>query len=196
MENEEIKKEYSNIKEVIRFLIVGVIATIFDLLTKLIINSVIGDNLKNLKSEQLLKTFIGYTCGFIIGVIINYLLSTFWVFKNVKNKKESRSAKGILLFLFFSLLGFLIGLGITYGLGYLILYTSKINIIDFSLLPTDGSSFWTYFINCLSNANFWAYIGVFCIQTIIVLVWNYLTRKKFIFKSPKNEENSNKNNIV
>ena len=187
MENKLEKKKYSNKLEILRFVIVGVIATAVDLIIKIIINTAIGDSFNNLNNGDSLKTFIGYTCGFLIGVIVNYLLSTFWVFKNVKDDKESKSLKGVLLFLLFSVLGFLIGLGITYGLGYLILSTSNINIIDFQLFPTDGSSIWEYFVDCLSNLNFWCYIIVFVIQTLIVLVWNYVTRKKFIYKAPKQD---------
>lgn len=187
-----INKPYSNKMEIVRFLIVGIIATIFDLLTKLIVNTVIGDSLNGLNDGNFTKTFLGYLAGFIIGVIINYLLSTFWVFKNVKDDKKSKTFKGIMMFFIFSLLGFLIGLAITYGLGYLI-SLGGIDILDFKLFTGESSffskDFWSYLISCLSDGAFWLYIFVFCFQTIVVLIWNYLTRKKFIYIAPKvNEE--------
>ena len=87
MENKLEKKKYSNKLEILRFVIVGVIATTVDLIIKIIINTAIGDSFNHLNNGDSLKTFIGYTCGFLIGVVVNYLLSTFWVFKNVKDDK-------------------------------------------------------------------------------------------------------------
>lgn len=193
-ENNLTNKQYSNRMEILRFLIVGIIATIFDLLTKLIVNTVIGDSLNSLNDGNFTKTFLGYLAGFIVGVIINYLLSTFWVFKNVKDDKKSKTFKGIMLFFLFSLLGFLIGLAITYGLGYLI-SLGGIDILDFKLFSGESSffsaEFWQYFASCLTDGAFWLYIFVFCFQTIVVLVWNYVTRKKFIYIAPKDEKIDN-----
>lgn len=193
-ENNLTNKQYSNRMEILRFLIVGIIATIFDLLTKLIVNTVIGDSLNSLNDGNFTKTFLGYLAGFIVGVMINYLLSTFWVFKNVKDDKKSKTFKGIMLFFLFSLLGFLIGLAITYGLGYLI-SLGGIDILDFKLFSGESSffsaEFWQYFASCLTDGAFWLYIFVFCFQTIVVLVWNYVTRKKFIYIAPKDEKIDN-----
>lgn len=193
-ENNLTNKQYSNRMEILRFLVVGIIATIFDLLTKLIVNTVIGDSLNSLNDGNFTKTFLGYLAGFIVGVIINYLLSTFWVFKNVKDDKKSKTFKGIMLFFLFSLLGFLIGLAITYGLGYLI-SLGGIDILDFKLFSGESSffsaEFWQYFASCLTDGAFWLYIFVFCFQTIVVLVWNYVTRKKFIYIAPKDEKIDN-----
>lgn len=193
-ENNLTNKQYSNRMEILRFLVVGIIATIFDLLTKLIVNTIIGDSLNSLNDGNFTKTFLGYLAGFIVGVIINYLLSTFWVFKNVKDDKKSKTFKGIMLFFLFSLLGFLIGLAITYGLGYLI-SLGGIDILDFKLFSGESSffsaEFWQYFASCLTDGAFWLYIFVFCFQTIVVLVWNYVTRKKFIYIAPKDEKIDN-----
>lgn len=193
-ENNLTNKQYSNRMEILRFLVVGIIATIFDLLTKLIVNTIIGDSLNSLNDGNFTKTFLGYLAGFIVGVIINYLLSTFWVFKNVKDVKKSKTFKGIMLFFLFSLLGFLIGLTITYGLGYLI-SLGGIDILDFKLFSGESSffsaEFWQYFASCLTDGAFWLYIFVFCFQTIVVLVWNYVTRKKFIYIAPKDEKIDN-----
>ena len=104
--------KYSNKKEILRFLVVGVIATIVDFVTKILITSAIGNSL-----DDVYKQLIGYTCGFVLGVTINYVLSTFWVFKNVDKKQKTKSIWSILLFIGLSLVGFGIGLGIFYGLG-------------------------------------------------------------------------------
>jgi hypothetical protein len=32
---------------------------------------------------------------------------------------------------------------------------------------------------------FWAFVVIFCIKTLVTLIYNYITRKAFIFKAPK-----------
>ena len=32
---------------------------------------------------------------------------------------------------------------------------------------------------------FWAFVIIFCVKTLITMIYNYLTRKLIIFKSPK-----------
>lgn len=171
--------KYSNKKEILRFVVVGIIATVVDFVTKLLITSVIGNAL-----EDVYKQLIGYTCGFTLGVIVNYILSTFWVFKNVDSKQKTKSFKSIALFVGLSLVGFGIGLGISYGLGYAFL-AADINILDFSIFR---------FYESLTKPEFYLYTLVFGIQTLVVLVWNYISRKKLIYKAPKENVEPNKEN--
>ena len=165
--------KYSNKKEILRFVVVGIIATIVDFVTKILITSAIGDSL-----SDVYKQLIGYTCGFTLGVIINYVLSTFWVFKNVDNKQKTKSVKSILLFIALSLIGFGIGLGIFYGLGYAFL-AGGIDILNFSIFR---------FYEFITEPTFYLYTLVFGIQTLVVLFWNYISRKKLIYKAPKEEQ--------
>ena len=83
--------------EIVRFLIVGVAATVFDFLTKLLAAKgltalgIDGEIYVNGNIQILTKAGLNYTlsivCGFIIGVIVNYILSRVWVFQNVADKK-------------------------------------------------------------------------------------------------------------
>lgn len=173
-----MEKTYSNKKEILRFIIVGVIATIFDYVTKILVTSAIGDKL-----SDNYKTLIGYACGFIVSVIVNYILSTFFVFKNVEDKNKSKSFKSMILFFIFSFIGFLLGLGIFYGCFYLFKIWN-IDIMSFSIFK---------FYESITNPEFYLYTLVFVIQTLIVLVFNYTTRKKFIYIAPKSDEKDNDN---
>ena len=83
-----------------------------------------------------------------------------------------------------SLVGFGIGLGISYGLGYAFL-AADINILDFSIFR---------FYESLTKPEFYLYTLVFGIQTLVVLVWNYISRKKLIYKAPKENVEPNKEN--
>jgi putative flippase GtrA len=166
--------KYSNKKEILRFIVVGLIATVVDFVTKILITSAIGNSL-----DDVYKQLIGYTCGFILGVTINYILSTFWVFKNVDSNQKTKSAKSVIIFILLSLVGFGIGLGIFYGLGYAFL-AGGIDILNFSIFE---------FYKFITEPTFYLYTLVFCIQTLVVLFWNYISRKKLIYKAPKDESN-------
>lgn len=131
--------------EIVRFALVGVIAALFDLSTCWLFAFVILPS----SWVPIAITIVSVSCGFIVGVIVNYLCSVYMVFKNTSDKDKSRTHTGRLLFLFLAFIGLLMG----YGLQYL----------------------------------FYDYIGLgyvltFVIRTLIVLVWNYFSRKRFIFK--------------
>ena len=78
-----------------RSLIVGGIATVADMLTMILI-------------RELLHTpeSVGVVFGFIVGLAVNYIISTFWVFSKAKVKNR------IVDFIGFAVIG-IIGLGLT-----------------------------------------------------------------------------------
>lgn len=154
--------------EIIRFVIVGVICTILDLGVNLLFMAVLPESIGMWRSA------IAITFGFIVGVISNYLFSTFWVFQNVKDKKKAKTALSIFIFVLLSA----IGLGINYAIFYScwgIILNWNINIdITFKEMNFSSIAFWLWGV-------------VFCLKTLIVLVYNYLTRKFIIYKAPKKE---------
>ena len=158
---EFIKTHYA---EIIRFVIVGVIATLSDYLLSLLFMKVIYTDPTpifgghSLSRSELLARTIGYT----FGIIVNYLLSTFFVFKNVEDKKVVRSVKGFIIFTLLSLGGLLINLGVT-NLGKLI----------YSLEYT------------------WWYTIVFIFATGVVMFYNYITRKFILYRESKSDDTLN-----
>ena len=148
------------ILELLRFLIVGGTATVFDYAVAylfyqwLLPPRVVGGTLSLVISTAL---------GFCVGLIVNWILSVKFVFKDVKNKKESRSKKS---FVIFTIIG-VIGLGIT-ELGM---------HLGVSFLPD---------VTLFSSQTFlgteWKWWIMKVIMTCIVLVWNYVGRKLLIFK--------------
>ncbi|MBO4540473.1 MAG: DUF1508 domain-containing protein [Bacilli bacterium] len=192
MAKSESKQEQSILREVIRFLVVGVIATIFDFLTKLVaakIFSTIGldgeiysGGTFNLFSPAGLNYTLSIVCGFIIGVLVNYLLSRIWVFQNVEDRSKSNSVASFFLFVFLGFIGLLISLLIFWGAVFLVpLMVPGIDVYEGSKSIAVDFSF-------LSLGGFWAYFIVFCVSTLIVMVWNYLSRKKWIFKAPAHKK--------
>ena len=88
-------KKNDNLWELIKFLITGVICAVADFLTTalfLMIFQFLAENLAWLQSA------IALLAGFIVGVILNYILSTFWVFKGKQDKDVTKSKRFIILF--------------------------------------------------------------------------------------------------
>ncbi|HZJ89870.1 MAG TPA: GtrA family protein [Bacilli bacterium] len=148
-------KNRENQAEIIRFVIVGIICTLIDFAVYSLFFYVVYTGTHS--------TVVAKTAGQAAGIIANYILSVFFVYKNVADEKDSRSITGFILFATLSLLGFGLNLGIT-KLGELIL-DLRVNF------------FWNAF--------------VFGFATLIVLIFNYITRKLFIFKPKKENDEIN-----
>ena len=136
--------------EIFRFAIVGLVAAVFDFALSYIIQFVIFKG-----NQNILVTILSTAGGFIIGVVINYLMSTFMVYKAAKSN-FSKSLKGILFFVGLAIVGLFIGIGLqTFLYNYLFL--------------TVGVKFFSYPID-------------FIIRTLIVMIYNYISRKLLIYK--------------
>lgn len=92
--------------EIVRYLIVGGLATIVDyglffLIYEIILppNSINGINVSLAASN---------TIGFIGGLVFNYILSIYFVFKDSKNKESGKSLKGFLIFSIIGVAGLII----------------------------------------------------------------------------------------
>ena len=145
-------RTYSNnlFWEIFRFGIVGLVAAVFDFLTVFAFRfGVFGSG------TDWYVTLISTTCGFIVGVTINYLMSTYMVYKASKSNL-AKTAKGVIFFVVLSA----IGLGIGIGLEYL--------LYDF------------FFLNL--GIGIFIYPVVFVVRTLVVMVYNYLSRKLLIYK--------------
>lgn len=119
--------------KIIRFSIVGFIATIIDFVLLFIFKELLNINV-----------IIANTLSFTISVIYNYIASIKYVFDVDKNKNGKIQ---FILFIIFSVLGLILNNLILY------LLTSRLNI---------------YYL--LSKV----------IATIFVMVFNFITRKKFL----------------
>lgn len=140
--------------EIIRFLLVGGLATICDYLVFYLFNVHI------LKSIDIkINTIISTTLGFITGLLINWFLSTF-VYKNINKdllSKRTVFIKYIILCLF----------------GYLLTL----------LVMTLTTPIHNNLIITIFNIDIAIYKWLFKIlMTLIVLIINYLGRKFFVFK--------------
>lgn len=150
--------------EIFRFLLVGGTATLVDYgVFYLFREWLLPQTLMAWSGWNTASLIIATAFGFCVGLLVNWVLSVKFVFRAVKNKEEASSKKS---FWIFALIG-LIGLAITeLGVVLLVHILPEITLFGVTefLLPWDE---W------LSKI----------LMTCIVLVFNYVARKTFIFKS-------------
>ena len=170
----EEEKKISRGNELVRFLITGVVCALIDFLTSYGVLALLNKG----GLQGFWATAISTTCGFILGVIANYLLSTFWVFKNVSNKEKTKTVGFIVAFVSLSAVAWGLSVG-TMELCSLVCRNAwNINIdenTDVIIKKVFTFTFW-------DDVTFWAYFISFCLRTIVGLIWNYFTRKYILYK--------------
>lgn len=146
------QRTYSNLLfwEIFRFALVGLVASVFDFLTTRLLQ--FGAFKGNTAGYV---TGLSTAGGFIIGVIINYLRSTYRVYKATKSN-FSKSIVGKVYFLGLAVIGLFIGIGLQY--------------------------FFYDFLNLSKGITTFSYPVCFVLRTLIVMVFNYVTRKIFIYR--------------
>ena len=162
MELKQTKKEL--FWEIFRFLLVGGTATIVDYFVFWIFDGVLFPLITDAAWWTTVSLILSTALGFCVGLIVNWLLSISFVFRQVKNKEEATSNKS---FMIFTIIG-VIGLAIT-EVGILLLVAILPEFSLFGSTALLGTS--------------WAKWLAKVIMTCIVLVWNYVGRKLFVFKS-------------
>ena len=165
------KKE--NLWELIKFLITGVVCAAADFLTTALFLKIF----EFLKVQNLdwLQSAIALLAGFLVGVTLNYILSTFWVFKGKQDRNVTKSKKFIILFVLFSAIAYGLSYG-TYELCRLLFNSAwSININDATISYIFQFTFW-------GDALFWLYFLAFFLKTLVGLIWNYFTRKYILYK--------------
>ena len=135
-----------------------------------------------------MTTGVSVLAGFIVGVLVNYIFSVLWVFQDVKDKKAARTQSKFWLFVLLGFIGLVFHEVLNYGAGALF-NLGGISIVDgqASVLSTIKDGTWSF----LSRLDFWMWAVIFVVGTLIVLVWNYWSRKKWIFIAPKEDESNN-----
>ena len=187
-------KKFTKKTEIIRFTICGLIAAlinfIFYTLTAYLLPKA------GLDKTSIYLTIIATAVGFIVSVIANYFMSILWVFKNIdKKEQEKHKKRNIWIFILLSLIGLFISLGVMAMFKAIFLYGCNINIDDWMNVTLDEElNFFMKLIQWISkvlkSATFWCYAFSFVIQAIAGLIFNYISRKKLLFKEPKKYGNN------
>ena len=164
-----MKKDNSNLWELIKFLITGVVCAAADFLTTSLFLKICNGLPSTVQSA------ISLLAGFIVGVTLNYILSTYWVFKGKQDKSVTKSIKFIVLFVVFSIIAYGLSYG-TYELCRVIFSnTASVNINDANISYILKFTFW-------GDAMFWLFFLAFFLKTLVGLIWNYFTRKYILYK--------------
>lgn len=147
------------IKEILRYCVAGGSAFVCDLITKTLFYSVLlPENMGNFSIfgfENEWNVTLSTTAGFVVGLIINYIISIFFVFTSESQKKKGKGLKAFLIYLCVSIVGLLVNIGVT-QLGCNLLSVSKDDTIMFM------------FVSCIAAG--------------VALIWNYIGRKIFVYR--------------
>ncbi len=150
--------------EIFRFLVVGGTATLVDYFLFWLLDGVLFPLLSTESWWQTFSLVLATAIGFCVGLIVNWVLSVKFVFKAVRDKEEARSKKSFALFTVIGVIGLIIT---EVGILFLV-----------SVLPP-----FTLFGRSELLGTTWVKWLARAIMTALVLIWNYLGRKIFIFKA-------------
>ena len=139
--------------EFFRSLVVGGVAFVADFLTLALLKELFDVN-----------TMVASTLGFVVGVVVNYLLSAFWAFKssNVENPYIR-----FIIFVAIAAIG-------------MVLNNLIIHLFDIYLAERQ------VFGSVISTSRYYL-IGKI-VATIVVFFWNFFSRKLILFRNKKVEE--------
>ena len=172
-----MNNQNNNRWELIKFLITGAACAIADYLTSVLFLKICGG------LPEALKSAISLLAGFIVGVTLNYILSTYWVFKGKQDKSVTKSTKFIVLFVIFSAIAYGLSYG-TYEICRIISWNAwNVNINEANIQYILKFTFW-------GDALFWLFFLAFFLKTLVGLIWNYFTRKYILYKRKEPKEES------
>ena len=145
--------------EIFRFLLVGGVATLADYFVFWLFDAWIFP-----VAWGTVALVLSTALGFCVGLIVNWVLSVRFVFRETEEKISVHAKKPFLTFALIGLIGLLI---------------TELGVV---LLVWAFPSF-TLFGNATLLGTAWEKWFAKAIMTFLVLVWNYLGRKIFIFRS-------------
>ena len=114
-----------------------------------------------LKGRLGIDTLIATPIAFLVSVILNYLLCVVWVFRGTKNRGAGAKA------------GFLITSLIGLGLNELLMLLFRLILgEDAVILTLGGRTINMYVLNK-------------CLATLIVMIWNYFSKRAVLYRKVK-----------
>ena len=146
--------------EIFRFLVVGGTATLVDYAVSYLFYTHL---LPPARIGAFWALLLSTALGFCVGLLVNWTLSVLFVFRAVRDKKQAASKKSFLLFCLIGLVGLLL---------------SSVGMQLVRVLPS--ISLWNSPTFLGEEWKWWIMKGI---MTCSVLVWNYIGRKIFVFKS-------------
>lgn len=145
------------IAEFLRYAVVGGIAFVVDFGVFALFRELVFDGDGNVAIT------VSTAAGFIAGLAVNYILSMLMVFRTAKQQEQGKNVRAVLIF---ALIG-VIGLGLTELLQWL----GEAKLLQSGFGKELNDAIWG--------------LGAYAVKIVvagIVLIWNYVGRKIFVFK--------------
>ncbi len=155
------EKQKKMISEFLRYIIVGGISFLVDAGTRIIFRNFIFPG-----NESTPIIVISTSLGYIVGFIVNYILSLLIVFNSKAQQKKGKSARAVLITMLIA--------AIAFGLTNLLQLLGEKVVLDKLIIPLIPA--------LTSIVTDYGHIAVTVVVAGIVLIWNYLGRKIFVFK--------------
>ena len=134
--------------EFLRYVVVGGVSALVDMgVNYAVLYFILGAT-----KDDKWQVAAAVTAGFIIGLIVNFVLSNIFVFKTEEQKKDGKTLKAFVIYALVGIIGYFITVGLT--------------LIGTFFIAEDG---------------IW-YILLTCAVKGIVLVWNYIGRKLLVYR--------------
>jgi len=152
------EKKKNFIKELLRYSVAGMSAFICDTAVKTLFYSWILPlhmgtfSIFGFTNE--VRVIIATAAGFVVGLIVNYIISILYVFTTDKQKQMGRGVKAFIIYLLVSIVGLVINICIT-QLGC--------NIFNIERNPA-------------------IFVAISCVAAGVALIWNYFGRKVFVYR--------------
>ena len=145
---EFLKKNKKLIMEFLRYAVVGGVSALVDMGVNFVMLFYI---LNGTKDDRGLVA-ISVAAGFIVGLIVNFILSNIFVFKSDEQKEKGKTAGAFIIYTAGGVIGFAL--------------TEALTILGTLVIGDHG---------------FW-YLVLTCFVKGVVLIWNYIGRKIFVYK--------------
>ncbi len=158
-QNNQKQTKKGLIAELLRYCVAGGTAFVCDLGAKTLAHSVIlpeemgSFSIFGFVNE--VRVALATAIGFLVGLVVNYLISIFFVFTSESQKKQGRGLVPFLIYLAVSIVGLGVNMAVT-QLGCNLLSVTKDDTVLF--------------------------MAVSCVAAGVALVWNYIGRKVFVYK--------------
>ena len=141
-----LKKE--TLFEFLRYAVVGGVAALVDMgVNYAMLYFILGAT-----KDDKWQVAVSVTAGFIIGLIVNFVLSNIFVFRTAEQQKDGKTAKAFIIYAVVGVIGYFLTVGLTL-LGTLVIGESGI---------------WYLLLTCAVKG--------------IVLIWNYIGRKILVYR--------------
>ncbi len=145
---EFFKKNKKLILEFLRYAIVGGVSAVVDMAVNFVMLYYVLGGTKD--DRGLVAAAVA--CGFVVGLITNYILSNIFVFKSEEQKEKGKTVGAFLIYAAVGLSGFAI--------------TELLTILGTFVIGDHG--IWYLLLTCAVKG--------------IVLIWNYIGRKIFVYR--------------